>query len=1045
MSSVLVLLFSCTSHRKASKILDETDVRGGFIVHIGCGKGKLTSSFAGNEGFMVHGLDTGVRNISAARERMISDGVYGQASVDWWDGRCLPYIDNLVNLIVSEEKPERLSMEEIMRVLVPGGIAYIRDEGIWKKHKKVRTDAIDEWTHYMHDASGNAVARDRRVGPPGRLQWVGSPRWARHHDHMSSLSAMVSAGGRIFYIIDEAPRFSILVPPQWRLVARDAFNGTVLWKKDIPEWFSHLHRLKSGPADLPRRLVATKDRVYVTLGIHEPVTVLDAASGQKVHTCKGSEETREILLSGDVLIAKSGGGPGTSEPDSVRAYHVSTGERLWSEGRPVVKLSLAMDDRHVVFLSGERIICLDKKDGSLCWQSDPVSRAEEYPLRSAPTMVLYKDLVLLAGSGLAAEGNRSWQVNVEDTLTVLSLKDGRFLWKAPHPLSGYASPEDLFVVDDVVWCGETTSGHAEGKVIARDVHTGEVIREFVPDVDTYWFHHRCYRSRSTNRYMMTSRTGIEYIDLENEHWDINHWVRGACLYGVMPANGLTYAPQHPCACFPESKLYGINALAAGKRISGKINKQEERLIKGPAYGHIQAGNQEEGESAGEWPVYRHDNARSGSTQAKVPSGLIRKWSVGPGGRITPPVIAGGRVFVAATDRHTLYAYDAGSGHKLWEFTAGGRIDSPPAVYRDMVLFGSADGSVYNLSAEDGRLIWRFLAAPLDQRLMYFEQLESVWPVHGSVLIRNGVLWFTAGRSMFLDGGIRLYRMVPGTGEVLSVNIMDEKDPQGKGTIQDYVRQLNMPVALPDILSSDEKYIYMRSQPFTPDGKRTPLEALPYAGNPERYSIPVDQNPEYKHLFSPTGFLDDSWWHRTYWVYGSRFLGGWAGYPRAGTVTPAGKLLVFDQSKVYGYGRKPEYYRWTTPMEFRLFAAAKDVPSGEDGTSGGIRYFWDHEVPLMVRAMVLAGDKLFIAGPPDLVDEQEVVSHIDSTGVEAMLLEQQSAFEGKKGGLLWVVSAENGETERKIKTGFIPVMDGMAAAYGKLFISTREGQLVCLGL
>jgi hypothetical protein len=40
----------------------------------------------------------------------------------------------------------------------------------------------------------------------------------------------VSGGGRIFYIIDEGSRITILTPAKWTLVARDAFNGTVLWK-----------------------------------------------------------------------------------------------------------------------------------------------------------------------------------------------------------------------------------------------------------------------------------------------------------------------------------------------------------------------------------------------------------------------------------------------------------------------------------------------------------------------------------------------------------------------------------------------------------------------------------------------------------------------------------------------------------------------------------------------------------------------------------------------------------------------------------------------
>ena len=54
------------------------------------------------------------------------------------------------------------------------------------------------------------------------------------------------------------------------------------------------------------------------------------------------------------------------------------------------------------------------------------------------------------------------------------------------------------------------------------------------------------------------------FDLLTGEWTPNPWVRGACLYGMMPANGLTYAPPHPCACYIESKLNGFNALAVAR-------------------------------------------------------------------------------------------------------------------------------------------------------------------------------------------------------------------------------------------------------------------------------------------------------------------------------------------------------------------------------------------------------------------------------------------------------------------------------------------------
>ena len=103
------------------------------------------------------------------------------------------------------------------------------------------------------------------------------------------MSALVSAGGRGFYVMDEGSRVSIQLPARWMLVARDAFNGVILWKKPMKKWHSHLWPLKSGPTQLARRLVAVKDRVYITLGVDEPVSVLDATTGELIHELLGSK------------------------------------------------------------------------------------------------------------------------------------------------------------------------------------------------------------------------------------------------------------------------------------------------------------------------------------------------------------------------------------------------------------------------------------------------------------------------------------------------------------------------------------------------------------------------------------------------------------------------------------------------------------------------------------------------------------------------------------------------------------------------------------
>lgn len=1067
---------------QAAQILDASGVKGGLIVHIGCGNGKLTAALRANDSYLVHGLDVDARNVEKAREHIQSLNLYGKVSVEQWRGNRLPYIDNLANLVVSEpgSLPAGIEvpMDEVLRVLAPNGVAYIKKGDTWTKTVKPRPKEIDEWTHYLHDASGNAVAADLVVGPPRRLQWVGSPKWARHHDHMASMSALVSAGGRIFYIFDEGPTASIQLPPKWFLIARDAFNGAVLWKRPISSWYTHLWPLKSGHAQLPRRLVAVGNRVYVTLGLDAPLAALDAATGKVIRTYKGTKTTEEVIASEGVLFLLVKDSPTKfneyraihtycwdetaranrnwawdEQKRQVMAIQADTGNVLWKKDYSVAPLTLAADGQCVFFHDGEKVVCLNRKSGDEVWSSEPVARRSPIPTCFGPTLVVYQDVVLLSG------GTRS--------MTALSAQTGKTLWTSKHPRSGHQSPEDLLVVDGLVWAGAIAGGRDSGIFTGRDPHTGEVKSQFPPDVKTYWFHHRCYRSKATDRYLLPSRTGIEFIDFRKKHWTTHHWVRGGCLYGIMPCNGLIYAPPHPCACYMEAKLNGFYALAPEResKRTRSVGQRSRRLEKGAAYNEI--GNRQPAiENPDEWPTYRHDPARSGFTKAPIPVELKEAWETELGGKLSSVVIAGNKVFVAKVDTHTLYALDASSSKTLWSYTAGGRVDSPPTIYQGRVLFGSADGWVYCLRASDGTFIWRFRAAPENRRLIAFEQLESPWPVHGSVLVQNGVLYCVAGRSMFLDGGLRLLRLDPKTGRKISESILDDRDPETGKNLQVHVKGLNMPVALPDVLSSDGRYVYMRSQRFDLKGNRQQIAPTDV----------TEQAGEGVHLFCPTGFLDGSWFHRSYWMFGRSVASGWGGWFRAGRFVPSGRLLVCDESSVYGFGRMPWYLCQSSVLEYQLYAADKEskgerishVQKAARQMNAGkkknvsaadwkvrkrspvadlsaVSFKWSNaRLPLQVRAMVLADKTFFVAGPPDVVDEKEVFSQPDNAGIRAKVTEQTAALEGQKGALLWVVSASDGKKLAEYNLESPPVWDGMAAANGRLYLATNDGKVLCFG-
>ncbi|MHC4118233.1 MAG: outer membrane protein assembly factor BamB family protein [Planctomycetota bacterium] len=1078
--AILCIMAEVASVRaeSAAELIELSGTKGGLVVHLGCGDGKLTAQLRLADQYFVHGLDTDADNIAAAREHIMERGTYGPVSVDKWDGRNLPYADNLVNLIVAETL-ENLSEAELSRVLAPGGAVLARKQGQWKKVSKAWPSGMDEWTHYLHGPDGNPVAEDSIVAPPERLQWIGSPRWSRHHDHAASMSALVSASGRLFYILDEGTTASVQLPSKWRLIARDAFNGVILWKRDIEQWNTHQYPLKSGPAHLLRRLVAIGDRVYVTLGIDAPVTALDAASGETVLTYKGSEHTREIVVSDGVafFVADTSrsllpdwrrkdtyvwANARRANPDwgwngrsrKILAYDTDSGKSLWQSEAPVAPCSLAVDAQRVVFHDGEKLVCLDRKSGERLWEGVSAPTALPVETKTGPRVLLYEDIVLFGGNDGKMSG---W-----------SAKDGRKLWEQKKRPSGHQSLKDLFVVQGLAWTGAIASSSDSGTFTGYDPATGRMVREFPADVKVHWFHHRCYPAKAADKYLITGRNGTEYIDLTTEHWKPHHWVRGGCIYGVMPCNGMTYAPMDSCGCQLEAKISGFKALASGgiPKFTKAMLSTQARLERGPAYRRVEGPSAR----AADWPTYRHDAARSGSSSADVSGDLKQLWERRLGGRLSAPTVAAGKLFVASVDTHTVHALDAKSGRPIWSYTTGGRVDSPPTYYRGLALVGSADGYVYALRANDGVLAWRFRAAPMDRRMMAWEQLESVWRVHGSVLIHDGVLYCTAGRNMYVDGGVRLIRLDPMTGELLGETVMNDRDPEsGQDMHLAYLKKTqgnNMPVAHSDILSCDGRNLWMRSQKITCDGERLEIGLKPI----------TQQEPEDFHIFCQNGFLDDSYFFRSYWTYGRRVTGGYSGWPKAGRLVPSGRILCTDEGSVYGFGRKPEYMANASVLEHQLFAADKTVTqqaidhigkaeramnerSTQKNASSSdwkLRYFfptkdlsaatyqWKLDQPsLIARAMTVAGDKLFVSGPPDLVDERHAFYNWDDPQVQAKLKRQAEAYAGRAGGQLWVVAKADGSVRSRYALDTIPVFDGMAAAGDSLFVTTADGRVLCL--
>ena len=1040
---VCVLCVSCTVSSvmtqagdyqlEAEEILNATGVKGGLVVHIGCGDGKLTTALRKHDRFLVHGLDRNPAHLTRARADIHSRDLYGPVSVASFDGVRLPYIDNLVNLVIAEDLGH-VSLKEVMRVLAPYGVTYIKQKGQWTRTRKPWPTDIDEWPQYLHGADNNAVAHDTVVGPPRHLQWTGEPSWSRSHMAIPTVVSVVSSSGRLFTIEDRATPENPFLPGRWSLIARDAFNGIPLWRHAFTDWEPITRYVKDIVIQLQRRLAAIDETVYCTPGLNAPLMAFDAATGTIIKTYKGTERTQEFaydqgvlyLVIGDRMnsarynIVKAIPGKGTNlggsdpkapfggtgfrgayapespdKPDpvcAIVAIRADSDEEIWrmDDIHSYTGGSLAIKEQYAVYQTSGGLVCLYSKTGKILWSVDKSIQSGDGT--EANTVILSDAMVY------AQEGKSFY---------AYSLKDGSERWSAPIA-NNYEKAADLFVAAGAVWTGgskQPTSYNPE---------SGRKITTIPQRMNGPMGHDRCYRNFITNHYYINSKTGgADFLDFASQQEFPNHWTRGTCGMGVLPCNGLLYVPPYSCQCSIGAMVKNFNAFYTEKdlKASDQLIRIEctTHLVKGPAFKSIQA-IKSRNQDTDDWPTYRHDGKRSGVTSSRVPAQLTSLWRTEVQTVPSAPVIAEGKVFVSDIDAHTIYALDVSNGNTVWTYVAGSRIDSPPTYYQGLVLFGSRDGWVHCLRASDGILVWRFKDLP-DRLIGAFGRLESAWPVCGSVLVKDDTLYFAAGRSSFLDGGIFMYALNPHTGQIkYRRQVYGPFDP-GTGFPATENKGFKA-----DILVTDGQRLYLRHKAFATDL--------------------TDATPG-PHVLPSAGFLDNVPQHRTYWTISQN--GGFTGKTRVSP--PSGDILVTTGREYYeirGFPVHRHSYFDPRLKGYKLLAGIlgdkeEQRRRSKRRTKAGNSDFtkWTTDIPLTGKAMVLAGDVLFIAGtpvyfPPDHPFEK-----------------YEQGYEGKLGGLLWVGSVEDGKKLAEYKLPAAPAWDGMAAADNRLVISTVGGKISCL--
>jgi len=187
----------------------------------------------------------------------------------------------------------------------------------------------------------------------------------------------------------------------------------------------------------------------------------------------------------------------------------------------------------------------------------------------------------------------------------------------------------------------------------------------------------------------------------------------------------------------------------------------------------------------DWPVFRHDAARSAYTEEALPDALSLRWSFQAGQAPRPAwprqdrmlfdrafhsVVAEGLVFFGSSADDRVVALDAETGTRRWQFFTGGPVRFAPAYANERLYVTSDDGHLYCLNAKDGSPVWKHRAGPDDRRILGNRRMIARIPARGGPVPVGDLVYYAAG--IWPSDGIYLYALDSRTGREIWCNDAD---------------------------------------------------------------------------------------------------------------------------------------------------------------------------------------------------------------------------------------------------------------------------------
>ena len=211
----------------ARRIVEESGITEGYCLILDGGTGQLAYELAQSTDLQIVALEDNASQRRVARAKLKAAGLLGtRVIVESWDLDALPFY--FANLIVSDQPltpdiAERVR-ERFSHVLRPAGGTIVAGLAATQRCvvKRPELEGSGSWTHQYGNPQNTACSLDEITGGPLGLLWFGEPGPLSMVERHAKAQSPLAMDGRLFIQGEEV------------ILAVDAYNGTILWRRQIP-------------------------------------------------------------------------------------------------------------------------------------------------------------------------------------------------------------------------------------------------------------------------------------------------------------------------------------------------------------------------------------------------------------------------------------------------------------------------------------------------------------------------------------------------------------------------------------------------------------------------------------------------------------------------------------------------------------------------------------------------------------------------------------------------------------------------------------------